>query len=727
MDRIKKLFSQISDEEKNSILFEKIGKFSFKEFKERVSSYSNSLINSFILSYSSGPFLELLLLLKEEAQGKDKKEQLEEEAFKVVNPSRKKPQLEERDGQKIFRENVENLLKEKSVLIAEAPPGIGKTLAYLLPMMENIESKRFLISTNTKSLQEQIFTKDIKLASYNAKVSFSTINIKGISNYFCFSKYYENMEKFHPLMKLATEGFIQISKTGDINSLKFMKGITYDDITCDSRYCQDLECPFSNICFFLRLKEKVLSSQIVVTNHYLTLINETLPKSILGDFEMIIFDEAHNLENVISDVYSYTIDFFEIFKILKYFIKRVKEDLKSVEESSLSYDCFNFFTEVYSFLNTLYENFEILYENILEKVTPDQKEKDVYDFKIFENVKTYILKIKQLLYSIRENGEKTLKILKDSKFKNLEIKHNLKYLVEESAKIYESFVVTTEANNSDYAFFYDLNTKNKNLILNAILVNTGEQFSNFLRKKEKTSILFTSGTLKSSNDFGFFKDRIGINISKRKYREEVFLSSFDYKNQMTIFCFKNIGDPNTEQFMENVITFLRKVEEKRKRTLVLTTSYQQIEYLKKNLSDPKFIFQVKEGNNEKILLQYKTRKDGILVGTSTFWEGIDLPGDLLEILVILKLPFLVPDDPVFLKKGENLKNKGFDPFYDYSLPYTILKLKQGMGRLIRRKDDKGEIYILDERIVTKKYGKKVISEFFVEPKILDFNEFTGVL
>jgi len=159
----------------------------------------------------------------------------------------------------------------------------------------------------------------------------------------------------------------------------------------------------------------------------------------------------------------------------------------------------------------------------------------------------------------------------------------------------------------------------------------------------------------------------------------------------------------------------------------LTTSYQQIDYIKERLNDPKFIFQVKEGNNDKILLQYKNRKDSILVGTNTFWEGIDLPGDLLEILVILKLPFLVPDDPVFLKKSENLKNKGFDPFNDYSLPYAILKLKQGMGRLIRRKDDKGEIYILDERIITKKYGKKVISEFFVEPAILDFNEFTGVL
>ncbi|MEJ5307372.1 MAG: helicase C-terminal domain-containing protein [candidate division WOR-3 bacterium] len=725
MDRIEKLFSLISDEEKNSVLFDKVGNFTFKEFRERVFSYSTSLINSFILSYDSGPFLELLLLLKEE-NVEEKKFRLKEESFKVVHPSKKRPQLEERDGQKLFRENVENILKDNTILVAEAPPGIGKTLAYLLPMMENIDQKRFLISTNTKSLQEQIFVKDIKLASYNAKKSFSVINIKGISNYFCFSKYYENMENFHPLMKLATEGFIQISNTGDVNTLKFIKGITYDDITCDSGYCQDNECPFSNICFYLKLKEKVLSSQIVVTNHYLCLIDETLPKSILGDFDMIVFDEAHNLENVISDVYSYSLDFFEIFKILKYFVKKIKDHLKTIEESSLSFDCYNFFTEILSYLTTLYENFEIMYENILEKVLQEEKEKDIYDSKIFENIKTHVLKTKQLLYSIRENGEKTTKILKDSKFKNLEIKQNIKYLVEESKKIYESFIVITEANNSDYAFYYEMNTRTKNLVLYAMLVNTGEQFSNFLRKKDKSSIVFTSATLKTSNDFEFFKERVGVGLSKRKYKEEVFVSSFDYEKQMEIFCFKNIGDPNSEQFMENVVTVIKKLEEKRKRTLVLTTSYQQIDYLKENLKDPKFIFQIKEGNNEKILLEYKSKKNSILVGTNTFWEGVDLPGDLLEILVIVKLPFLVPDDPVFIKKSENLKNRGLDPFFDYSLPYAILKLKQGMGRLIRSKDDSGEIYILDERVITKKYGKRVVSEFFVQPKILDFNELIGV-
>jgi Rad3-related DNA helicase len=159
-----------------------------------------------------------------------------------------------------------------------------------------------------------------------------------------------------------------------------------------------------------------------------------------------------------------------------------------------------------------------MYENILEKVLQEEKEKDIYDSKIFENIKTHVLKTKQLLYSIRENGEKTTKILKDSKFKNLEIKQNIKYLVEESKKIYESFIVITEANNSDYAFYYEMNTRTKNLVLYAMLVNTGEQFSNFLRKKDKSSIVFTSATLKTSNDFEFFKERGGVGLSKIKYK-----------------------------------------------------------------------------------------------------------------------------------------------------------------------------------------------------------------
>jgi len=176
------------------------------------------------------------------------------------------------------------------------------------------------------------------------------------------------------------------------------------------------------------------------------------------------------------------------------------------------------------------------------------------------------LKIKTAFFiTIKENGEKSVKILKDSKFKNLEIKQNLKYLVEESTKIYESFVVVSEANNSDYAFFYELNTKTKNLILNAILVNTGEQFSKLFKEKRKNFYSFYISHFEIFKRFCFFKDRIGINISKRKYKEEVFVSSFDYKNQMKIFCFKNIGDPNTEQFMDNVINFYKKRLSKKER------------------------------------------------------------------------------------------------------------------------------------------------------------------
>ncbi len=728
MDKLKNLFSQISLEEKNSILFDRVGNFTFNDFKRRVNSYSNSLINSFILSYDSGPFLELLLLLQEE-KTENKNKKFSSDSFKIVHPSKKMPKLEYREGQHLMEERIKTLLcEEKNILLAQAPPGIGKTLAYIIPMVENIENKRFLISTNTKSLQEQIFTKDIELASYFSKKIFSVLSIKGISNYFCFAKYYENMNNFHPLMKLATEGFIQMSNTGDVNSLKFLKGISYDDITCDAEYCQDKNCPFSNICFYIKVKEKALSSSIVITNHYLTLIDHTLPKSIMGNFDMIVFDEAHNLEKVISDIFSYTLDFFEIFKLLKYFEKKIKEHLKNLKDYSLSPEAVNFFEQIGSYIASVYENFETIYQNLLDRLSTSKKDRDVYSNSFFENLSLFFLKNKQYIFTITEYCEKLLKMLNEEKFKNLEVKQTFKYISDKFSKLFDILIVVFEAQNDDYSFFYDFNRETKNIILNAYLVNTGDQFAGFLKKKEKSSMVFTSATLKSYNDFKFFKERIGLDKSKRKYFEDSYESSFDYKNQMKIFCIDNMGDPNSQNFLENVSIFLENIEKKMKKTLVLTTSYQQIDFLKKKFEgSKKYVFQEKDGNSEKYLLEYKNKKNGILVGTSTFWEGIDLPGDLLEILIILKIPFIVPDDPVYLKRSENLKNLDMDPFYDYSLPSAILKLKQGIGRLIRKKDDQGEIFILDERILKKKYGKIIIEEFYVKPEIFDFYNFIGIL
>ena len=723
MDKKSSLFSKISEQEKNAVLFDRTGNFSERSFKERISHYSEALLNSFIMSYPAGPMTEYIS--KEiEIGGKHHFFQKINSSFKITSPENLKIKLEEREGQMRMISDINEVIESGDILIGEAPPGTGKSLAYLIPLIRSLkDSRRAVISTNTKNLQMQLFNKDLDIASDFTGVSVSASMLKGIGNYFCFLKYNENLQKITPLTKLALEGFLAFSSSGDLSELKYYNDLDMNDITCDNEYCLEATCPFSSICLYLKVREKALSSQIIFTNHYLTLIDAELKNKFFGEYQSIVFDEAHNLEGAITDVYSYKFDFIYAVRMMNYFIHTFKNQMKFIRSSNLSTDAVNFFDNLLTTMNDASEETDMLFKFMLDVAETEKKERNEYSFRIFRGIEEKVKSLAGKLYATANNADKGIKILKEEKFRMLDIYQTLKYISEKTNRFFEGFSVVSQADNEEYAFFYEYDIRRKNVILNGLPVDTGEMFSKILLSREDVSFVFTSATLTAANSFEMFKQQTGIKNLKRHCREDSYESSFDYEKQMKVVCFKGIEDPNNEGFMEKASEVIEILLNREKRMFVLATSYAQIDYLKTKFKDKRFLFQKKEENGDKLLHLHKQRKASVLVGTNMFWEGVDLPGDLLEIIVILKMPFAVPDDPIIKRRCRVMEENNRDPFREYTLPQAIIKLKQGMGRLIRNKNDSGEIYILDERILTKSYGRSVLSSFYVKPEVADYKIF----
>lgn len=718
MDNRQELFKSTARDEKNAVLFERTSNLNFKDFERRVLSYPDSIINQYILSSDESPFTMLLSMIKNGSGGNFPERNMGN-AHKIVSPGLNglKNELEDRKGQTEMMEDAYDIIDRGSIFIAEAPPGTGKSMAYLVPIVKHLkEDARFIISTNTKHLQTQLFEQDVLIASRYASAPFSVSVIKGIGNYLCFLKYDENRYKIKPLMKLALDGFTHLSQSGDLSEMKFFKDIDSSDITADSEYCPDRECPFSKICYFLNIREHAKTSQIVITNHFLTLIDSQMANGILGNYGGIVFDEAHNLENVITEVFTYEFDFMYVRRTIHYCIsslvslRRAGRTDRAEDDAALH--------EIEEELSRADENIEVIEVSVKDRVSSMKEKRGEFTQDFFTGLQKRIQDAASALYSAAEKAHNAKKDMKHSDSKS----RLLKYISEKFQYIFISFTSNTEIDSTHFAYYYKWDEKRYNVILNAAPIETGGFFFDNFISREKTPLIFTSATLQKNGDYSMFEKQTGLNRTTREVIRQTYESSFDFSSQMSVTCVNGMGDPNSAGFLKKSTDIVGMLAKREKRMFVLSTSYQQIEHMKKSFSDKRFIFQKREDVGERLLNEFRKKKGAVLIGTNMFWEGVDLPGDLLEIIVILKMPFAVPDDPVIRLRCEALSREGIDPFENYSLPSAIMKLKQGMGRLIRKKDDIGEIYILDERIIKKRYGRQVMDSLYVKPRVVDYEE-----
>lgn len=605
--------------------------------------------------------------------------------------------FEKREGQEKMAQLIQNCIDENKSCLVEAGTGIGKTLAYLLPaiLYSKKNEKRVVISTNTINLQEQIIDKDLPLLE---KIIGEKINyrlVKGRGNYVCGNRLINNCTD------PSIIDWYKKTKTGDKSEIDFyIDPSVWEQIKSDKDYCINAKCSQTDNCFYYKIKEKIKDCEILIVNHALLLSHFKYDK-VLPDFDFLVIDESHNLENIARTYFEDSLSAKDLglnFGLIynkrtnKGIFTKLALQIEGIEKIYVDYiDTFN----------RLYDAFFDLFTKISLELTRISatclKLNKFYDKKA---LKKSIDKIIETYELFEEINKKLLEYPMDEETKQEYLNYYSK--IKDGYKIIQAFL---EKDLKNSVRWFRINQANSDIEICITPLDISEKLKIIYQNR---IVIMTSATLKIANSFSYINERLGLE-NFEKYTVE---SPFDYDKNMKILLSKNKFEPNSLEYLNYSIEFLNKyLNEKKEGTFILCTSYKQVELISKGLKlkDCNVLVQG-QMSRKKMIEEFKnSEKAAILIGTDSFWEGVDVKGNKLKNIVILKLPFFVPNNPVNEALIEEIKKRGINPFINFQLPQAIIKLKQGVGRLIRSKSDSGEVIILDNRIKSKSYGALVLA------------------
>ena len=655
--------------------------------------------------------------------------------------------FEYRKEQEDMAHAVEKSVNENKKLIVEAGTGTGKTLAYLIPAIRwAVENKKkVIIATNTINLQEQLLLKDIPLAKSIIKEDFSYALVKGRNNYVCKRLFNElALGKNIDIETYSIEAREQIeyilkwghkTKTGDKADLPFeVLPEVWELIQSTTELCIGKKCPYRKECFYMKTRMEKLEADILISNHHVFFADLNVRAEtdfdteylILPRYDMVIFDEAHNIESVARSYFSVEVSKISFTRLLnriyqKKSRKKEKSALIRVEES-IDDKSLKDTSQYIQLLNSIKEETSIL-QNISDEYFDEIRK--MYDSKadmpIRKTLNNFEMTKSRFLENLREKKsffERKMNeflndlmafsnVIDEEKDKNPEVINFVNHI-----KIYKSYIdnfkFINEFSNDDYIYWLDINAKRTNVVLTATPLNIAQKLSSVLFEN-LNRLIFASATLATNGNFNYFKNSLGLN--EEKCIEEIIKSPFNYDEQMSVYIPNDILDSeNINAFVTDASRFILEILTKTQgKAFVLFTSYtmlNQIYYsIGKKLKNAVFeVFLHGEKQRSQLIKEFKESKNPILFGTTSFWEGVDVQGENLSNVIITKLPFLVPTDPIVSAISKKIEEEGRNSFTDYQLPEAIIKFKQGIGRLIRKKTDSGNIFILDSRILKKKYG-----------------------
>ncbi len=636
---------------------------------------------------------------------------------------------------------AESINKNKN-LIVEAGTGVGKSLAYLFPsILYSIQNKkRVVISTNTINLQEQLIQKDLpnlkKLISNIPEFENTEFNfdlLKGRSNYICLKKWqalhnFENINVGDARMISKTNNWINKTNTGDKNELNLgHPGVAFywDHISAQGA----IDCPdISSPCFLRLAREKANFANVLVVNHSLLISDIASDGSLIPEYDILIIDEAHHLEDEVSSQFGFNFNInilpdllLEINKnsslwgvIRDIFVKgnfaetRINSFNNNVSNISETIDkIVSEFSVLGNFINSNISNLSSNYNKINDiRITSSTRKQPVWsDFEInWQSLNTLIL---NLINKLEEMGL-VLEDIDDKKINNYSsIKNRLVNLTSQLIEIRNNYSELILNPIEDYIYWINFNLHKKEIYFNSSPLNVSEILEDNLYSK-KDSVILTSATLSTNGDFEHIRNRIGPN-----YAEELLLDSpFDYLNS-SLVCIPGdlpeLTNPNYMEFLTESIS--KSTLAVGGSTLALFTSHELLRNSSKIIrpilesKGIRCFVQGIDGTPAQLIKKFKNNPKSILMGTNSFWEGIDLPGDLLKLLILSKLPFTPPNEPIFQARSELYENA----FMEYAVPQAVLRLRQGFGRLIRTINDRGVVVILDKRIISKRYGENFIN------------------
>ena len=661
--------------------------------------------------------------------------------------------FEYRQEQEEMAQYIQDAINEDRKIIVEAGTGTGKTLAYLIPSIKwaVTNKKKVIIATNTINLQEQLLLKDIPLAKSIIKDEFSYVLVKGRNNYVCKRLFNElvlgksiDIETFSMEAREQIEYILKWgnkTKTGDKAELTFeVYPDVWELVQSTTELCLGKKCPYRKECFYMKTRMEKMEADILISNHHvffadLNVRAETDFDSeylILPRYDMVIFDEAHNVESVARSYFSVEVSKISFTRLLNRIYqkknKRKKEksalirvedtvDEKNLEDSEQYIYLLNTLKEEISILQNIGDEYFDEIRKIYETNTEAPIKKSLNNFEMTKSRFLENLREKKDIFQGKLADFLNLmmsfnNVIDEEKDKNPEVINFNNHLKMFKAYI-DSFKFINSFEDDNYIYWLDINSKRTNVILTATPLNIAQKLSTVLFDN-LDRLVFASATIVVNGNFDYFKKSLGLD--EEDCIEAIIKSPFDYDEQMSVYIPSDIQDSeNINAFVSDASKFILNILLKTNgKAFILFTSYtmlNQIYYsISKKLKDKGFeVFLHGDKPRSQIIKEFKEAENPILFGTTSFWEGVDVQGENLSNVIITKLPFLVPTDPVVSAISKKIEEDGGNSFMDFQLPEAIIKFKQGVGRLIRKKTDSGNIFILDNRILKKSYGSLFIN------------------
>ncbi len=650
------------------------------------------------------------------------------------------PQFEERKVQIELLKNICSAFNKNLIGVFEAGTGVGKSYAYLIPSIlwaiKNHE--KIIISTGTINLQQQLCEKDIPAVEKILGKKINFILLKGRQNYICKRRLMETASVLD-LFEDETQEIKRISDwadespTGSKSEMPFMPSENaWTKVNSESDACMGKRCPFFNECFIMRVRKEAASANIIVVNHHLLFadIESRMngagyeDASVLPPYRRIVFDEAHGIESAATSFFSESLNRFNINKLISQMYRRRKGTeyghLCSIAVFSKNDDKLPEAYELTNKIKTAFLNLEISAKDLmLSEYTLRLCQQTARAFGPFlvsagilaEALGNFTNLIRIIMEGVSDE-DKDIPSMWEAKsiLRRLDsyviLLKNFGLWEEKKENVYWLMLrrLPPELNHSEAS--PDYVTLNQTPLDISALMRAGVF-------EEMNSVICTSATLSAGKDFHYWGSRTGLSfIEDGRVLCKSFASPFPYEKNMLFAVPSDAPLPHQVEYQQWVEMAVPKlIQAAEGRTLVLFTSYEALKNTYQSTVTLLRAFNgliMKQGDddNARLLERFKNDKESVLFATDSFWQGVDIPGESLSQVIIVKLPFTVPNDPVFMARSEAIEKRGGNSFMELSVPEAVIKFRQGIGRLIRRSDDRGAVIVLDRRIYEKRYGIK---------------------
>jgi ATP-dependent DNA helicase DinG len=609
------------------------------------------------------------------------------------------------------------------VLLAEAGTGTGKTLAYLVPAI--LRRERVLISTGTKNLQEQIFFKDIPALRDALGVPFTATYMKGRGNYLCLHKLDQLSDDQahglgrHDVFLPMIRQWSAKSDTGDRAELEDLPEDLpfWNEVAATADTCLGSECERYDDCFVTRMRQRAAASDVVIVNHHLLCADAAVRQNAYGEVipacHRAILDEAHQLEDIATHYFGYSLSNYRVEELARdierSLVAIVGDDRKARDEIAKAIDKLRdyaraFFTE----LAFAHRGDRVKSEDRI-RATVDSLAQTAEAAGHLSSALDIVQSTLALLVRLKPDQDDDDRETRDEA---------IAALVRRSGEIRDDLRVLLRAGDPEYVYFVEF--RGRGIFLKASPIDVSAIVRELLLDKMHATVL-TSATLAVDGSFDYIRDRLGI----RRADEVRLASEFDFARQAILYLPPRMPDPRSESFAvaagREVIEILKRTEG---RAFVLFTSYSTMRAVQAiaELSLDYPILAQGTAPRSQLLKQFRDTPHSVLFATSSFWQGVDVVGDALSCVIVDKLPFASPGDPITAARIDAIRARGGDPFADYQVPLAILTLQQGLGRLIRHRRDRGVMAVLDPRLRTMGYGRRFISSLPPAPVVHDLRQ-----